>query len=328
MRFAAIASSQCSGKPFPIVQTRAPQAKPGSCFACNKLGHWRAQCPYTAKSTTGQWLATSDPEHFQGVVNSIVSNNSSDISDDLSNSDHPHKAIEIRSLLNYEFPSVCGCLSLCYDQWVKLGASGFILSIVPDDYKIPWVTLPPPKVCHNNLSAVTHSHFVLEAISDLLRIKRVKILDHKPSSKKRLMLDSRHVNLYVFKCKFRCEDVSVALQTFSRGFFSFNFDLKSGYHHVEIFTHRCSLAVLLGFWWWCCEVFSVHSFTFQVVFHTVFVQKQILFYSILLFRNKTYSYFMQVQRNSHGYFSRWPPRGWYQLYQGQNQQFYSSHWFD
>ena len=50
---AAAASSQCSGKPFPIVQTRAPQAKPGFCFACNKPGHWRAQCPYTAKSTTG-----------------------------------------------------------------------------------------------------------------------------------------------------------------------------------------------------------------------------------------------------------------------------------
>ena len=51
---AAAASSQCSGKPIPIVQTRTPQAKPGSCFACNKPGHWRAQCPYTAKSTTGK----------------------------------------------------------------------------------------------------------------------------------------------------------------------------------------------------------------------------------------------------------------------------------
>ena len=103
---AAAASSQCSGKPIPIAQPRTPQAKPGSCFACNKPGHWRAQCPYTAKSTTGQWLAADDPEYFQGVVNSIVPNSSSDISDDdLSNSDHPDKAVEIRSLLNYEFTS-------------------------------------------------------------------------------------------------------------------------------------------------------------------------------------------------------------------------------
>ena len=51
---AAAASSQCSGKPIPIVLNRTPQAKPGSCFACNKPGHWRAQFSYTAKSTTGQ----------------------------------------------------------------------------------------------------------------------------------------------------------------------------------------------------------------------------------------------------------------------------------
>ncbi|CAH3035984.1 unnamed protein product [Pocillopora meandrina] len=74
-----------------------------------------AQCPYTAKSTT---------EHFQGVGDSIVSNSSSDISDDdLSNSNHSDEAVKIRSLLNYEFtsgqynnPSVRGRLSLCYDQ--------------------------------------------------------------------------------------------------------------------------------------------------------------------------------------------------------------------
>ena len=43
-----------------------------------------------------------DPENVQGVVNSIVSNSSSDISDDdLSDSDYPDKAVEIRSLINY-----------------------------------------------------------------------------------------------------------------------------------------------------------------------------------------------------------------------------------
>ena len=116
-----------------------------------------------------------------------------------------------------------------------------------DGYEMPFVTLPPPKASPNNLSAVTHSHFVSEAISDLLRTKCVEILDHKPdivnplsvsiqsSGKKRLILDLRHVNLYVFKRKFRCEDVLVALQIFSQGFFLFKFDLKSGYHHVEIF---------------------------------------------------------------------------------------------
>ena len=71
----------------------------------------------------------------------------------------------------------------------------------------------------------------------------------QPSGKKRLILDLRHVNLHVFIRKFRCEDISVALQIFSKGFYLFKFDLKSGYHHVEIFPdHRKYLAFFLGFW--------------------------------------------------------------------------------
>ena len=97
--------------------------------------------------------------------------------------------------------------------------------------------------------------FSTEAISDLLRTKRVEILDHQPdivnplsvsvqlSGKKRLILDLRHVSLYVFKRKFRCEGISVAIQIFSKGYYLFKFDLKSGYHHVEIFPeHRKYLA--------------------------------------------------------------------------------------
>lgn len=44
---AAASSSQFhsnTARPIPTVQTRI-QTKPGSCFACNKPGHWRAQCP-------------------------------------------------------------------------------------------------------------------------------------------------------------------------------------------------------------------------------------------------------------------------------------------
>ena len=33
-----------SARPIPTIETRT-RIKPGSCFACNKPGHWRAQCP-------------------------------------------------------------------------------------------------------------------------------------------------------------------------------------------------------------------------------------------------------------------------------------------
>ena len=62
--------------------------------------------------------------------NSIVSNSSSDISDDdLSNSDHSDEAVKIRSLLNYEFtsgqynnPSVRGRFLCATIKGVKLRA--------------------------------------------------------------------------------------------------------------------------------------------------------------------------------------------------------------
>ena len=104
-----------------------------------------------------------------------------------------------------------------------------------DGYKIPFIALPPPKVSSNNASALNDTYFVLEAISDLLRTKRVEILDRQPdivnplsvsvqpSGKKRLMLDLRHVNSYVFKRKFRCEDIAVAIQIFSKGCYLFKF---------------------------------------------------------------------------------------------------------
>ena len=90
-----------------------------------------------------------------------------------------------------------------------MGASGFILSVVRNGYKIPLVALPPPKVnSPNNTSALDDTYFVSEAISDFLNTKRVEILDHQPdivhrpisvsvqpSGKKKLMLEA---------CQFVC----------------------------------------------------------------------------------------------------------------------------
>ena len=86
----------------------------------------------------------------------------------------------------------------------------------------------------------------------------MKVLDYAPvivnplsvsiqsSGKKKLILDLKPVNLYIFKQKFKCEDLKVVLKVLSKGFYLFKFDLKSGYHHVEIFPdHRRFLA----FYW-------------------------------------------------------------------------------
>ena len=92
-------------------------------------------------------------------------------------------------------------------------------------------------------------------LSDLFRLDLIEELACKPdiinplsvstrsSGKQRLILDLRHVNQFLYKQKFKCEDLGVATQLFDRNYYLFKFDLKSGYHHIEIFPdHRKFLA--------------------------------------------------------------------------------------
>ena len=124
--------------------------------------------------------------------------------------------------------SVRGHLRKFVNFWRTLEVSHFILNVIMQGYKNP---------------------------NDLLRLDLIEELACKPniinplsvsirsSGKQRLILDLRHVNQFIYKQKFKCEDLSVAMQIFSRNYYLFKFNLKSGYHHVEIFpVHRKFLA--------------------------------------------------------------------------------------
>lgn len=97
------------------------------------------------------------------------------------------------------------------------------MEVIREGYKIPFVPLPPPKHSDNNFSAIKEKDFVSKAILDLLKMNCIEVLDEAPnivnplsvstqsSRKKRFILDLRHFNLYVYKQKFKCEDLKVAL---------------------------------------------------------------------------------------------------------------------
>ena len=157
--------------------------------------------------------------------------------------------------LTYSSISVRGRLRKFVDFWRTLEVSQFILNVIMQGYKIPFFQLPTPFAKRNNTSARENSAFVSQAVNDLLRLDLIEELACKPniinplsvstrsSGKQRLILDLRHVNQFIYKQKFKCEDLSVATQIFSRNYYLFKFDLKSGYHHVEIFPdHRKFLA--------------------------------------------------------------------------------------
>ena len=93
-------------------------------------------------------------------------------------------------------------------------------------YKIPFFQLPTPFAKGNN------------TVNDLLRLDLIEELACKPniinplsvsirsSGKQWLILYLRHANQFIYKQKFKCEDLSVATQIFSRNYYLFKFDLE------------------------------------------------------------------------------------------------------
>lgn len=155
-------------------------------------------------------------------------------------------------------PSPLGRLKACEQFWETAGAQDHVLQIIREGYKIPFYHLPPEKEMRNNLSALQHADFVNNEILSLLSKGCISMVDQRPKvvnpltvsvnrqGKNRLILDLRHVNLFLFKFKFRCEDIKTALDMFQVGDYMYKFDIKSAYHHIEIFpAHR----EYLGFKW-------------------------------------------------------------------------------
>ena len=98
----------------------------------------------------------------------------------------------------------------------------------------------------NQRSALDNCEFVESAIEELLQnccIRKVGVRPHVCSplsvvsnsrGKKRLVLDLRYLNQFLHKEKFSYEDLRTAMLLFRKEHYLFSFDLKSGYHHVDI----------------------------------------------------------------------------------------------
>lgn len=144
--------------------------------------------------------------------------------------------------------SVRGRLPKSLTQWKQINAPQFVLETIEFGYKLPLLITPPPRIFRNNKTALDERLFVEYAIYSLLVLNCVEELAESPgivyplsvskqkSGKKRLILDLRHINCHLYKSKFKCEDL--AKEVLRPGDFMFSFDLKSGYHHIDIFPEQ------------------------------------------------------------------------------------------
>ena len=132
------------------------------------------------------------------------------------------------------------------DFWRKIGTNQFILDTILYGYKIPFYSLPPTSESKNNKSALQNCVFVREAISDLLVKGLIQKCDYVPkvvnplsvsiqnNGKKRLILDLREVNKYVWKQKVKYEDLRIALMYIKQDSWMIRFDICSAYHFIDI----------------------------------------------------------------------------------------------
>ena len=142
--------------------------------------------------------------------------------------------------------------------WKRIGTSKFILNVIERGYMLPFLSLPEPAVFRNNRSSSAHAKFVEDAIRELVESGRVIEVVVPPlvvnplsvsvqaTGKKRLILDLRYVSNCLRKMRVKYEDWKVALSYLMTEAFMFSFQLKSGYHHIEIFEGH---QTYLGFSW-------------------------------------------------------------------------------
>lgn len=133
-----------------------------------------------------------------------------------------------------------------------------VLDIIERGYVLPLLSEPTPYKQKNQASAAENCNFVDQSIAELLDTGCVRVAASTPvvcsplsvvtssSGKKRLVINLRHLNKFLWKQKLKYEDLRVAMLLFQKGNYMFSFDLKSGYHHVDIAEAHCKY---LGFFW-------------------------------------------------------------------------------
>ena len=94
---------------------------------------------------------------------------------------------------------------------------------------------------------ITQSSFQ-SSLRELITSKRVVEVPFKPTlvnplsvssnkGKKRLILDLRYVKLHIWKDRVKFEDWKVFSNYLTKDGYIFKLDLKSGYHHLDIYPH-------------------------------------------------------------------------------------------
>lgn len=154
--------------------------------------------------------------------------------------------------------TVKGRLKNNYNYWRHIGANNKIVEVIREGYKLPFIETPEQANFINNKTALNSSEFVTKTIQDLLARGSILETLQKPkvvnplsvstnsSGKKRLILDLRYINSHLYRDYTKFDDWKSVENYIEKESFTYKFDLKQGYHHVDIFSEH---QTYLGFSW-------------------------------------------------------------------------------
>ena len=164
---------------------------------------------------------------------------------------HFHEQLAFFEFQEYELSynknnSVKSRLRQHVSYWKSIDASDFILDIIENGYVIPFKETPVRSVSKNNKSAVNNDSFVTQAISELVNsgcvvktpfipyiVNPLSVAENS-SGKKRLILDLRITNKFIWKEKITFEDHKTALEYFTKNSYCFKFDIQKAFHNIDV----------------------------------------------------------------------------------------------
>ena len=159
---------------------------------------------------------------------------------------------------------VGGCLSAHWRHWQAIGAESWVLSVLRNGYRIPFLDSPPPLACTpisfppyqsgSPRSLVLGKEIEQMLIKDVMEI----ILDPDPSFYSSLFLvgkvtggwrpvfDLSHLNGFVQQTPFKMETLASVLLSVRDGNFLASIDLKDAYFQIPV--HQASRKLLRFLW--------------------------------------------------------------------------------
>ena len=128
----------------------------------------------------------------------------------------------------------------------NIKANDTVLNIIQEGYRLPFLETPDTARFGNNKSAINNFEFIENSIKEKMATGTIAERNHSPPSPPPLeLLNLCHMNLYKDKIKlddWKCfENYLPANKRYL-----FKFDLKNGYHHIDIFN---SYPTYLDFSW-------------------------------------------------------------------------------